>query len=1128
MEGPGKAGSAGLEEKYTYYAFISYKHADAGMARWLQRKLQTFRLPVKTHKKHPACSKILTPVFLDETNLRPGILNTELKEEIRTAKYLIVLCSRAAHDNPFYLNQEIQYFLDTGHDISHIIPLIIDESDNPEIDCFPSRLQELCREQTILGANIHENGKKNAFLKIVAYMHGIQVAELESDEDRRRKTRIFGASVVSAAIVLALVIAGKCYYDYYVPKTDYYIDYAMAYGIPEGIGKLSPNDTVGMNGYYAITTCKNRVVSLEHLDSYGNLRDYSLSMVSYNRPIKAVFEYSEKGALDKVIWYDSREQVSVVMNYSNQLRTVDLEKMEQEDSYSNVSFLASDAQIYRSQDVPRTNIVRYLVDYDENGFEKEIRYVSDTTYNYASAASEGVYGVRYERDGLGRVTGLSKLTCTGDAGNAERAEDYVVMNGQDGVASVTYEYEGYDLVREISYDDQGRLTYNEESAAVICYTYDESHNVICEELMDIAENPVLGKSGYSGRVFAYDERGNLLEVKCFDTEGSAAVSSDGYAGFCMSYDADGRRRDCSYYGEDGSLVLNQYGCARESYEYDGRGNMVKFSCYGVDGLPVMTRGGYAGYLCRYDEENRAVWFEYLGTDGNRTLDQNGICIYSYEYNDRGYLEKGYLYGTDGSPVWCANGFSAFGFQYDIRGNAIQRCYFGTEGELTLGGDGYAYVEYEYDDSGRCLSEFYYDCDGNLTELESVYAGIKYEYNEQGLLTAENYYNKKMELAGTVKGYASICYGYDVRGNNTEIAYYDKDGLLMVTQDRAAVYRYEYDDRNRLIRIRYYDADEQPCDTARLGSMQEYILNEDGTMKKCSFYDKDGNNTSYNEYRYDERRRTIEEISYGPDGQMITASYSEYDVYGNVTLDREVYADGTDLVRKAGWDYRGNLLWSEYYANGEPVLKDGEYFRYQATYDDRGLPVLVEYLDSEGHPVMSESNGCASWRCEYDERYNLVLEEYYDEKGELYSASGRTARIVCHYDEYGRLTEKEYYDKYGEKLTAREDEFSCVIMVSLNASKGIGGAHDNIILYGFGDWDYGQYENTNEAIEAFGEYFESIRGKVVDVRYLYYDAESETYQKGIWRATVGSMGVRIMDLSLTYEEYLEIMSALSEN
>ena len=98
--------------QYAYYAFISYKHEDRKWTRWLQHRLQSYRLPVRTRKQHRELPPRLSPVFYDK-NLRPGLLRDQIRKEIQSSRFLIVVCSRSAHDQPDWLNEEIDFFLDT-------------------------------------------------------------------------------------------------------------------------------------------------------------------------------------------------------------------------------------------------------------------------------------------------------------------------------------------------------------------------------------------------------------------------------------------------------------------------------------------------------------------------------------------------------------------------------------------------------------------------------------------------------------------------------------------------------------------------------------------------------------------------------------------------------------------------------------------------------------------------------------------------------------------------------------------------------------------------------------------------------------------------------------------------------
>ena len=44
-----------MEKHKDYYAFISYKREDERMAKWLQHKLEHYRLPSIARKEKPIC-----------------------------------------------------------------------------------------------------------------------------------------------------------------------------------------------------------------------------------------------------------------------------------------------------------------------------------------------------------------------------------------------------------------------------------------------------------------------------------------------------------------------------------------------------------------------------------------------------------------------------------------------------------------------------------------------------------------------------------------------------------------------------------------------------------------------------------------------------------------------------------------------------------------------------------------------------------------------------------------------------------------------------------------------------------------------------------------------------------------
>ena len=159
----------------TYLAFISYKHEDKEYAKWLQQKLESFRLPLYLREERPDLPEYPRPIFRDETDLELGFLSENIHRALDLSHYLIVICSPRVIKSK-YVQDEIQYFRKYGTE--RIIPFIIDGvpfSENPDLECFPDEIKKI---PGILAANINELGRDYAAIKIIARMLDLKVDEL--------------------------------------------------------------------------------------------------------------------------------------------------------------------------------------------------------------------------------------------------------------------------------------------------------------------------------------------------------------------------------------------------------------------------------------------------------------------------------------------------------------------------------------------------------------------------------------------------------------------------------------------------------------------------------------------------------------------------------------------------------------------------------------------------------------------------------------------------------------------------------------------------------------------------------------------------------------------------------------
>lgn len=183
------------------YAFISYSHKDERIAKWLQRRLEQYRLPSEIIND---CEKTryLRPIFRDRTDLNVGVLNEEIKRNLEASKYLIVLCSPNSASS-HWVNEEVRVFIGMGR-MEYIIPVLVGKYDT---SCIPLALLDYYKEypdRELLTVNIEEEGRECALIRIISKMLGLEYDILWDRHKRllRNRTRIISAI---AAVVLFLI-----------------------------------------------------------------------------------------------------------------------------------------------------------------------------------------------------------------------------------------------------------------------------------------------------------------------------------------------------------------------------------------------------------------------------------------------------------------------------------------------------------------------------------------------------------------------------------------------------------------------------------------------------------------------------------------------------------------------------------------------------------------------------------------------------------------------------------------------------------------------------------------------------------------------------------------------------------
>jgi len=211
-----------MEQQYTYYAFVSYRSSDEKWAKWLQEKIEGYRLPTTIQHENTDLPKSrLRPCFRYHTDIQPNELKTELRNKLEQSKYLLVICSPRSAQSP-WVGAEIDTFVELGRrDL--IIPVIVEGrpySNDPATECYnPSLLKhfphsdDINQDREILGVNIHEEGSGSAYMKRERAVMQVVSRMLNVSFDRiwqRQKRRIIRRtifSVIGALLVLASLIA---------------------------------------------------------------------------------------------------------------------------------------------------------------------------------------------------------------------------------------------------------------------------------------------------------------------------------------------------------------------------------------------------------------------------------------------------------------------------------------------------------------------------------------------------------------------------------------------------------------------------------------------------------------------------------------------------------------------------------------------------------------------------------------------------------------------------------------------------------------------------------------------------------------------------------------------------------
>jgi tetratricopeptide (TPR) repeat protein len=194
--------------KPKYRAFVSYSHADKTWARWVQRELESYRIPKAIVRETGLATNTLRPVFRDSDELgSTPDLSEAVQDALTESEALIVVCSAAARESA-WVNREVEFFLALSPErAKRVYCLLVDGDANDDI---AQVLPDALSDYKGLAADVRKggDGPKRARLKLVSALVGVNLDRLVQRDRMKRRHRavVLGTAATALALLVAVLV----------------------------------------------------------------------------------------------------------------------------------------------------------------------------------------------------------------------------------------------------------------------------------------------------------------------------------------------------------------------------------------------------------------------------------------------------------------------------------------------------------------------------------------------------------------------------------------------------------------------------------------------------------------------------------------------------------------------------------------------------------------------------------------------------------------------------------------------------------------------------------------------------------------------------------------------------------
>lgn len=1042
---------SGAPRIYKYKAFISYRHQDEAQAVAMQEFLEKFRLPVKLCKQHPDRPKRLGNIFRDATDLPPAELKQAISKALAVSEYLIVLCSQWTNqpnkEGRRWVPEEVDDFLSLNEQNKYkVIPVLLPREDvSVDKEYIPKSLVAL----DILATDMAKKEPKACYYDVVASLLNLDPVDLRNRAEEVERKQRFRKKLLTWSFSLMGLFGGLFAWDFCVPKVSYYRDYVERYNLPVGIEPLTEEEVKKKDFVYKFTEQWYRLRQVECCDSLGNLRERN-TFDGVDKSVKMKFTYREgrsieEGGLEKTEHYNKMGGLIKWYDYDEGMKTIRFQSVDKEVEPVDVNFitLQQDNPYTLNDDVPMVNVTR-----DEKGFVNERRYRDGKN---KPLSVEGVYGVRFERDEVGRITKKRYLDKSGD-----------VVNNVFGVAGISIEYDKLngnedETENVISFvDAEDKLAFHSKYQMAYVKDTMKDGGLIKREFFDESCAPCYSFLGYQVAEYEYSDDNKWCVERYYgaDKEGymCPCYDNEGVAGKRYEYNEDEGVSRLFYLAKGSAMCSDRNGITmvrtkkeqREGYEVHiqsfHRYNENNGKCFVYHpswGIPIVEH--------YYNSNGLLVKQVYKNEKNERCLNTNKIAEVRFEYDDtnRRLLKETYYGVVENERCLNVVGVAGYKYVYNDLADSIEilticldtkdnpcvdrvqivenRCiidqldkikelsyYELNEKKTRLGGlDGYHKVVYNYNDKGQLIKETFYDADGKLCKNKDGFA--KKTYDRQDKLERIRYYNENRQPCFDKYEVAGFNREYNKRGLIEKVTYVGTTGLPSPCKDGFVSVVYEYNARGLKIKESYFDKDSNRC------------VNTDGFAGLSFEYDELSDKLKAIHYLYKDEKSCADNDAVGKkviiydDLRIKEIGWEEYDSNNKLIRRSDEYLIGStwrDVKATLIYSEEGNIIGERYYdlENNPCVHPIGGQAETRMEYKN-GKASRVWYIGVDGKPC-SNMLGHAYGTLEYNEAGQVSRVQYLGIDNKLCRIKSGYAEIRYEYDSQGNKTKESYYDEKG--------------------------------------------------------------------------------------------------------------------